>query len=150
MDKLLIKNRKLLFIVVLCVLLIFSININSIAANEIDTSVYKNIYEGGTPSQIINIGNEIIGIIQTVGVGIAVIMLLVIGIKYIMASANERANLKGQLIIYVIGAVLLFAGTTIFSIIAQSANDLDGGTEGGAIPQNRIEVAIDKIITNKG
>lgn len=91
----------------------------------IDTSTYKDIYTTTERDigKLGTIGNKIIGIIQVVGTGIAVIMLIVIGIKYLMASADEKAQLKGQLTLYIIGAILLFAGSNIFGIIARAAKE---------------------------
>ena len=55
----------------------------------------------------------IIGTMQWVGYAIAVGMLVYIGIKYVMASANEKADLKQALIKYVIGAIIIVFATTI-------------------------------------
>ena len=64
-------------------------------------------------SSLKNVGNNVLGIIQWVGWGIAIGMLLYIGIKYLMASANEKADLKKGAINYVIGAILIAAASTI-------------------------------------
>ncbi len=55
----------------------------------------------------------IIGAMQWFGYAIAIGMLVFIGIKYVMASANEKADLKNALIRYVIGAVLIVFAVTI-------------------------------------
>ena len=60
---------------------------------------------------------KIIGAIQIVGYLIAAGMIVYIGVKYIMASASEKADLKGLAIKYVIGAILIVFGTTIASWI---------------------------------
>ena len=51
--------------------------------------------------------NKVLGAIQWIGYAIAVGMLLYIGIKYVMASANEKADLKNSLVRYLIGAILI-------------------------------------------
>ena len=50
---------------------------------------------------------------QWIGYAIAIGMLVFVGIKYVMASANEKADLKNSLIKYVIGAVLIAGAVTI-------------------------------------
>ena len=55
----------------------------------------------------------IIGFMQWFGYAIAVGMLVYIGIKYIMASANEKADLKQALVKYVLGAVLIVFAVSI-------------------------------------
>lgn len=58
-----------------------------------------------------------LAMIQWIGYAIAVGMLIYIGIKYIMASANEKADLKSSLVKYVIGAVLIAAASAIAGAI---------------------------------
>lgn len=67
---------------------------------------------------------KVLGIIQTVGIVISVIMLMVIGMKYILSSVEERADYKQTLMPYLIGAVLVFAGTTIPQIIYIIASNI--------------------------
>lgn len=55
----------------------------------------------------------IIGVMQWFGYAIAIGMLVYIGIKYIMASANEKADLKQALVKYVLGAVLIVFAVSI-------------------------------------
>lgn len=62
----------------------------------------------------------VLGAIQWIGYAISIGMLAYIGIKYIMASVDEKANLKNSLIRYVIGAVLIAAGVSIASWIFSS------------------------------
>ena len=61
------------------------------------------------------------------GYAIAIGMLVYIGIKYIMASANEKADLKNALIKYVIGAVIIVFAVNIadwiFSITGPATKD---------------------------
>ena len=72
----------------------------------------------------------IIGFMQWFGYAIAVGMLVYIGIKYIMASASEKADLKQALVKYAVGAVLI-----VFAVsIAGWVFGLNGGsttTSGG-------------------
>ncbi len=63
--------------------------------------------------EIQNIGGKVMGIIQVVGVVISVLVLMVLGVKYMMGSAEEKAEYKKTMIPYIIGAVLIFAASTI-------------------------------------
>ena len=65
------------------------------------------------------LGNQITGLIQTVGVIASVVILMILGIKYMMGSAEEKAEYKKTMIPYLIGAVLLFAA----SFLATSVYD---------------------------
>lgn len=61
----------------------------------------------------------ILGVIQVVGVVVSVIVLMVIGIKYMLGSAEEKAINKKALIPYLVGAVMVFSVTTIPNFIYQ-------------------------------
>ena len=71
-------------------------------------------------------GKKIVGILQTVGIVLSVIILIVIGIKYMMGSAEEKAEYKKTLMPYIIGAALIFAA----SVFAQVAYDFFTGLNG--------------------
>ena len=64
-----------------------------------------------------NIGNQIVTIISTIGSIVSVIVLIVLGIKYMMGSAEEKAEYKKTLLPYIIGAGLVFAASAIAGII---------------------------------
>ena len=66
---------------------------------------------------ITKVGNKIMGILQVVGVLIDVIILMVLGIKYMMGSAEEKAEYKKTMIPYIVGAILIFAAATIANAI---------------------------------
>lgn len=90
----------------------------------ITNSVYAGMYKIYDPT--INPFNEsvsiIIGIIQAVGMSVAVIMLTYIGIKFIYASPEGKAELKQQLFPYLIGCLLLFGASWLIGLIAKFAN----------------------------
>ena len=72
-----------------------------------------------------NIGKRVMGILQAVGIVIAVVVLMVLGIKYMMGSSEEKAEYKKTMIPYVIGAVLIFGATTIANAVYNFANGLN-------------------------
>lgn len=63
--------------------------------------------------QVQEIGNRIVGILQAIGVVVSVAILIVLGIKYMMGSAEEKAEYKKTFIPYIIGAALIFAASSI-------------------------------------
>lgn len=60
---------------------------------------------------------SVIGGIQAFGAIAAVVVLIIIGIMYVTASPEGKFELKGKLLPFMIGAVLLFSITTIVSIM---------------------------------
>ncbi len=63
-------------------------------------------------------------------VGVATIVLVVVGlifgVKYMIAGANEKAQLKQKLIYYIISVVLVYGAVGIFSIVIAVMNNLLG------------------------
>ena len=70
------------------------------------------------------IGGKIVGIIQVVGTISAVAILIALGIKYMMGSAEERAEYKKTLFPYFIGAVLIFGAANLAQIVYSWASKL--------------------------
>lgn len=64
---------------------------------------------------------QILGVINTVGVVASVIILMVIGIKYMTGSVEEKAEYKNTMLKYVQGAALVFSATTLPNIIYKIA-----------------------------
>ncbi len=61
-------------------------------------------------------GGKILGVLTTAGIILSVIILVVLGIKYMLGSAEEKAEYKKTLMPYAIGAVLIFGASTIATI----------------------------------
>lgn len=66
---------------------------------------------------IANLGTNIVGILTTIGMIVSVVVLVVLGIKYMMGSAEEKAEYKKTLIPYIIGAGLVFAASAIANLV---------------------------------
>ena len=71
--------------------------------------------------EIQNVGQSIVGILQTVGIVLSVIVLIVLGIKYMMGSAEEKAEYKKTLLPYFIGAIFVFGAGAITTVIFNMA-----------------------------
>lgn len=64
----------------------------------------------------------VLGTIRNISVVVSVIALMIIGLKYIFGSVEEKANYKATLVPYVIGFVLAIAGTTLVDFIYNMVN----------------------------
>ena len=71
-----------------------------------------------------DIGSKIIGIVTTVASFASVGILVVLGIKYMMGSTEEKAEYKKTLLPYVIGAVFVFGASTIAGYLYNVASGL--------------------------
>lgn len=115
------KTNKL--IVVLCIILTILTLCTSVFAEPLtpDKLMGGEVEIGGLQ----DIGQKIVATVQTIGVVVAVVILLVLGIKYMMGSAEEKADYKKSMIPYIVGAILIFASTTIVNIVYNMAKALN-------------------------
>lgn len=74
---------------------------------------------------ITTLGNSVVKIITTAGIVVSVIILVVLGIKYMMGSAEEKAEYKKTLMPYVIGAALVFAASSIATVVFNFATSIN-------------------------
>ena len=74
--------------------------------------------------EIIDIGNVIIGVFKFIGMVVSILALIVLGVKYMVGSVEEKAEYKQTMWPYIVGAGLLFATTTILSIIEALAKEI--------------------------
>lgn len=92
----------------------------------------KKITEGaqdtsGAASSVNRIIGAILTVVQVVGSGVAVIMLIVLAIKYISAAPSDKAEIKKHAVVYVVGAVVLFAASGIIGIVRKFAGNVNNG-----------------------
>ena len=75
-------------------------------------------------TEIQNLGNSLIGILQVVGIVLSVVIVIVLGIKYMLGSAEEKSEYKKSMIPYIVGAALIFAGSIFANVIYQFFNGI--------------------------
>ena len=85
----------------------------------IDPSQITGSTDGTGSTEIANVGKSIVGILQTVGIILSVIVLIILGIKYMMGSAEEKADYKKSMIPYLVGAILIFAASALAQVVYQ-------------------------------
>lgn len=66
----------------------------------------------------------IIEIITGIGIAVSVIALILLGIKYMVGSIEEKAEYKKSMIPYLIGAIMIFLISTIVTIIMEFSKEL--------------------------
>lgn len=82
--------------------------------------------DGGASGSVQKIIASIINMVQIIGIGVAIIMLVVLAIKYISAAPGDKADIKKHAVVYVVGAVVLFAASGILQIIKSFAGNIQG------------------------
>ncbi len=107
--------------IILITLTIISISLNCFAISPSDITGSASV--SGT-TEIQTLGNSIVGILQVVGIVLSVVVIIVLGIKYMLGSAEEKSEYKKSMLPYVVGAALIFAGSIFANVIYQFFNGM--------------------------
>lgn len=101
-------------------------------------STFSNVYGGENfnPSQfngkevetdvnglVDDAAGTVVAVLRVASVTIAIIVLLVIAMKYMISSAGDRADIKKHAVAYVIGTFILFSATQIIALLIEIANN---------------------------
>lgn len=119
------KNIKLIYIFLLIIFFITILQLDVFGEGNFDIS-YDSTEE--LPGKINNLTNNVlttaISVMRIVGIGIAIIIITVIAMKYMIAAPGDRADIKKNAIPFVIGAFVLFGASGIIGIIGGVASKI--------------------------
>ena len=120
----------------ICISIIAILYIACVSNRVLAATDLNQIYNGSADPAIMDASGKILGAVQVIGYSTAVIMLTYIGIKFLWESPDGKAKIKEQLVPYIIGVIILFAGSTFAVWIGQSARN---ATTGGQSVKDSIK-----------
>lgn len=115
------KIAKITATILLVVMMLVMVSTSVFA--DWNVSVTSNTSAQGTGT-VTNIGGSVVGIVQVVGYVVAVVMLVIIGIKYITSSPEGKAEVKKTALYYVLGAALIAGAVTVAGVIFDFGSDI--------------------------
>lgn len=121
------KKSKKIFLRVLPVLMLAVMLISSnfvFADKEPISTNFSNISNGTASSSLSNTTKNIWSTVTLILQILAVAAIVFAGVRYMFASADAKADIKKQLVILVLGAVLVFAASTIIQVIVKVTNQV--------------------------
>ena len=111
-------NRILIVLIIVFLMVSFS---NQVWALKDNLDFYKPTDPTVAESQeLIDRVGIVLRSVRNVGAAVSVISLMIIGIKYMLGSVEEKANYKATMWPYVIGCLMVITGTSIVSFIYDS------------------------------
>ncbi len=119
------KQVKILSIALIVLTILCSLSTIVLADVKSDLDIISKGNDSAKAEEVVKLGATIVTIMQTVGIVVAVVVLLILGIKYMMGSAEEKAEYKKTMIPYLVGAVLIFASTTIVNVVYNIASGVN-------------------------
>ena len=112
------KISKIIVLLGIIFLLTSMFYVVTAATTIINPNTYKPDDPNGTDStELTKRTGVILGLVRNIGAVVSVIALMIIGLKYMLGSVEEKANYKKSMMPYIIGCVLLLAGTSLISFI---------------------------------
>ena len=119
------KDKKIMKVISIAVIIfLIASAFMPVFADDLTDPSQFNPSAGDSGTTVQTAINTILGIVQIVAAGVAVIMLIVLAIKYISASPEGKADVKKTAVQYVVGAVLLFGASGILGIVRTFAKDV--------------------------
>ena len=123
-------------ILTLITILLITANFNIVQAQERDnitiedvTGGAKNFIQSGTSQNnplditgVQNVTDVLYNILLAVGIIVAVIVGLLIGIKYMTGSVAQKSETKQLLLPYIVGCVVIFGAFGIWKIVVELLN----------------------------
>ena len=110
--------KKIICTILIALILSCTFISNSVlATSNYNVQAFENKSSGAIGTSIENAAGTLLYVIKIIAIGVGLIMLTVLAMKYMMSSAQERATIKQSAIVYVIGAVVLFGAAGILNII---------------------------------
>lgn len=86
-------------------------------AKEVNPTEYEDVGAKLTANRLTKIGGWVFNAVAIVAGGIAVIGITILGIRYMLSSADGKADIKKKLIPFLIGAALVFGVSFVMNII---------------------------------
>ena len=112
------KTVKIITVVLLAIILI-SVTSNVFAGDAIKPGDLSGKVSYGDSIALQTKAGKIMGMIRNVAIVASVIVIMVLGVKYMLGSVEEKAEYKKTIIPYIIGIALLLSSSTIVKIIAK-------------------------------
>ena len=126
--KIIPKNKLIIIIILLMMffLTMLSSNVYASSISDIFTKAddfVKNGQNSTTAGTTIStdtmksMSELIYNTLLIIGVAVAVIIGIILGVKFMAGSVEEKANIKNSLIAYIAGCVVVFGAFTIWKIV---------------------------------
>ena len=111
------KNKKVLSLVTIILLVVMILIPTFVMASGPLENADAYRPSGTIGTKAAQKAGNILNVITVIGIVVGVITLIVIGIKYMVGTVQEKAEYKKTMIPYIVGAVLIFAGTSLVRVI---------------------------------
>lgn len=135
-------NKIISLIIILLIIFITLLNFNTIiyGADVVENPEHFNPKDNAKDEVLLKGKAQIIlGYINVIGVILSVITISIVGLKYMFGSVEEKAEYKKTVVMYLLGAFLLFSVTTIPNILYNVSQSIEGSQVKAPTPVPEIK-----------
>ena len=112
------KKIKVSIVILLVVVILMSFKLIVYADSiEDNLDLFNPKSDQITESELKEKAEIILGVVNVVGIIVSVATIIIVGIKYLLGSVEEKAEYKKTMITYFIGAILIFSITTVSNVL---------------------------------
>jgi len=111
------KVMKLVSVLVMVMMIAATFSTVCFAGTELTPDSIKNQGQGVATDKIQAIGGTIFKTIRNIAAILLVVIIAILGIKFMMGSTEEKAEYKKSFIPLIVGVALVLAATTIAGFI---------------------------------
>lgn len=93
-----------------------------------------------------NTSDYIYNALLAIGIMVAVIVAMVLGIQFMVASADEKAKVKEAILPFIVGCIAVFGAFTIWKIVVNMGDKAEASVEGGYSSAQEVTEAAQGVI----
>lgn len=109
------KISKIVIVLLIAIMLVMAVQSNVFAADYL--SGISATDETANMADLKGMANKVLGLIQAATAILAVILIAVFGFKFVLGSAQEKADYQKSFIPLIVGVVVVFAAVSIAKLI---------------------------------
>lgn len=121
------KRSKKIILTVLPVLVMLMLVLTTNVFADVISTDFNNIQGGNEINSVTNTARNVWSTIALILQIAAIAAIVFAGVRYMFASADTKADIKKQMVILVVGAVLVFGASTVVQFITGITNEALGG-----------------------
>lgn len=120
------KSKKIMLTILPMLFVLLFVFTANVSADVISTD-FNNIQGGSEIGSVTNTARNVWSTIALILQIAAIAAIVFAGVRYMFASADTKADIKKQMVILVVGAVLVFGASTVVQFITGITNEALGG-----------------------
>lgn len=109
------KSIKVLSILMMVIVLTMTVAAPVFANAQVDVNSITPTY--GDSTSMKNLAGKILGFIRNIAIVGGVVVIAVLGVKYMMGSLEEKAEYKKSMIPLIVGIVVVMSASTIAKLL---------------------------------